>query len=78
MSPPDREQRELACFTGTHERPRSWIAALVLVAIVPAAAGFAYFVLGNPPAMSPQTMAAGNGAVSEDQIARWSKTLRRR
>jgi cytochrome c-type biogenesis protein CcmH len=45
-----------------------WIAALALVATVPAAAIFAYFVLGNPAAMSPPTMAAGNGGVSEEQM----------
>lgn len=68
MSPPDREQSELPASPARTNARAPWIAALVLVAIVPAAAVFAYFVLGNQPAMSPQTMAAGNGAVSEDQM----------
>jgi cytochrome c-type biogenesis protein CcmH len=45
-----------------------WIVALILVAIVPAAAVLAYFVLGNPAAMSPQTMAASSGGVTEEQM----------
>ena len=41
-----------------------WVAALVLVAIVPAAAVLAYFVLGNPAAMTPQTLAASSGSLT--------------
>jgi cytochrome c-type biogenesis protein CcmH len=45
-----------------------WIAALVLVALIPTAALIGYFTLGNPAAMSPQTQAASRGGVTEDQM----------
>ena len=51
----------------THPRA-PWMVALILVAIVPTAAVFAYLVLGNPAAMSPQTMTASSGGVTEEQM----------
>lgn len=68
MSPRHPEQSGHPAPPARTNTRAPWIAALVLVAIVPAAAVFAYFVLGNPAAMSPQTVAAGNGVVSEDQM----------
>ena len=46
----------------------SWVAALVLVAVVPAAALFAYLTLGNPAAMSPAAATASESGVTQAQM----------
>jgi cytochrome c-type biogenesis protein CcmH len=45
-----------------------WVAALVLVAIIPAAAVLGYIVLGNPAALSPQAVEANREGISEGQM----------
>jgi cytochrome c-type biogenesis protein CcmH len=45
-----------------------WVAALVLVAIIPAAAVLGYIVLGNPAALSPQAVEANREGISEAQM----------
>jgi len=47
------------------ERGR-WIAALVLVACVPAVAGVLYYTLGNPAAMTSRTVAHGSDPAMDD------------
>jgi cytochrome c-type biogenesis protein CcmH len=70
-------QDELVSRLGAEMEPASsprpgtrapWVVALILVAIVPLAAVFGYFLLGNPAAMSPQILAASSGGVTEDQM----------
>ena len=74
VSSPSRAKRTPRS-TGTDEHPRSVDRRAGSGSDRPRRRVFAYFVLGNPAAMSPQTVAAGNGVVSEDQMRAMVKNL---
>ena len=54
-----------------------WVAALVLVAVLPAAAVLAYLALGDPSAMtrSPHGTTAAQGGVSDEQVRAMVESL---
>src|SRR5260221_8646554 len=59
------------------DRPRL-IAAFVLVACVPVAAGVLYFALGNPVAMTPPPAASADSAIDNPQVVAMVEGLAKR
>lgn len=62
------EMAETRADSGAGGTRAPWIAALALVALVPAAALLAYFVLGNPAAMTADAAATARAGITEAQM----------